>query len=111
MSELKDSRLDSPQPDMLSARSYLELGLGAPQTHHSDELHTPDSLPATGRTHANPSQENQAKSAPHPAKPSNSEKTVTVGHQRKRGRPRLETTKDAAAIEVSDRSQGGFRLK
>lgn len=87
-------------PDMLSTRSYLELD--EPQRQHRPELETPDSLPSL------PSIENEkieiqssseGKSGPRLAKPDNSEKTVTVGQSRKRGRPRLETAKDAAAIE------------
>ncbi|KAJ5973557.1 hypothetical protein N7481_010767 [Penicillium waksmanii] len=98
MSEWEDSRPEPPElPDMLSARSYLELGGGLQPSqqsyhhHHPLGVDTPDSSPATEKLEINAS----ASTSPR----SNSEKTVTVGHPRKRGRPRLETTKDAAAIE------------
>lgn len=95
-----------PEMDMLSTRSYLELGGLQPSqhrlNHHSPGADTPESSPATEKSDINLSP--PGKSAPRSAKlsKSNSEKTVTVGHPRKRGRPRLETTKDAAAIEVSN---------
>lgn len=89
----EDSRRD-PLSDTLSTRSYLVEGL---QPQHQQpqlcsEIDTPDSLPTEKI------EDPSGKSAPRSAR-SNSEKTV-VGRPRKRGRPRLETTKDAAAIEV-----------
>ena len=96
-----------PQSDMLSvalsARSYLELGELAPGAETSQSSETPHSLESAPGTPL----ERDGKSGPHlrsrRALPAMSEKTETGPDQpvRKRGRPRLETAKDAVAIEVN----------
>ncbi|KAJ5765247.1 hypothetical protein N7520_004806 [Penicillium odoratum] len=77
----------------LSARSYLELGELAPGAETPQSL---DSAPGTPL-------EAESRSGPHlrpRRRQTKSEKTETgPASVRKRGRPRLETAKDAAAIE------------
>ena len=108
-----------PLSDALSARSYFEFGL--------DEIQAPVRLesgpaPSNSRTISNSPTSRESieiprKSGPHLRRrgrqpiPKESEKTETAPNAqdplqgndrpvRKRGRPRIETAKDAAAIEV-----------
>lgn len=95
-----------PQPDMLSgalsARSYLELSELAPGAVLSQSSETPQSMESAPGTPL----ERDGKSGPHlrsrQTLPAMSEKTEPEPDRpvRKRGRPRLETAKDAVAIEV-----------
>ncbi|KAJ5938675.1 hypothetical protein N7466_001809 [Penicillium verhagenii] len=90
--------------DTLSARSYLELGeVLAPRAETSQSSETPQSLESALETPL----EGEDRSGPHlrprknpPAMPEKTEmgpdRPIPI---RKRGRPRLETTKDAVAIE------------
>ncbi|KAJ5112348.1 hypothetical protein N7532_000393 [Penicillium argentinense] len=105
MPAAEDSRSDPPLSDTLSARSYLELG-GLRVSHEADTP-TPDSLQETTATLPSVQPVSvEGKSGPRSPtqKPLGSEKTVKAGDPpaglpRKRGRPRLETTKNAAAVE------------
>ncbi|KAJ5176187.1 uncharacterized protein N7482_002064 [Penicillium canariense] len=97
---------DLPLSETLSARSYLELARQGFQLQLQPEDHTPPSILESPLLEA--PIESESKSGPRlrprerrPVR-KDSEKTETAPDDRparKRGRPRLETAKDAAAIE------------
>lgn len=106
------SRSDHAISDTLSARSYLGLAHEGP-VHLQSEADTPhskdESIPEKPIVQGNSGprlRPRVKRGSPKQSKPSDSEKAEiedphTVDRPvRKRGRPRLETTKDAAAIEV-----------
>lgn len=94
--------------DTLSARSYLELNQEAVQPE-------PDHNPRVSRLSQSETSPGTGNSGPSLAADSPQARSDKAEHavedppsrpKRKRGRPRLETAKDAAAIEVIMKSQG-----
>ncbi|KAJ5133516.1 hypothetical protein N7476_003259 [Penicillium atrosanguineum] len=110
-----DSRSDHALSETLSARSYLELAQNhiQPEIVNSQSHDTPDSVVSEDpiepegnsgprlRVRAKRPSLKEAKGANESEKPETSEirDPPVERPMRKRGRPRLETTKDAAAIE------------
>ena len=107
----EDSRSDHALSDTLSARSYLELATETSQIDESNS-HSPrypiDEIPVENQGNPIPSQRPRTaqatvtkseKSEMGPEKPKGPHPPDRPA--RKRGRPRLETAKDAAAIEVT----------
>ena len=110
-----DSRSDYALSDALSARSYLELAQGyhaqskitPPQSNDYSASGEPIELEGKGNSGPRlPSRTTRTslRKAKGPEKPETAHE-ITDPHPverltRKRGRPRLETAKDAAAIEV-----------
>jgi hypothetical protein len=110
-----DSRSDHALSDTLSARSYLKLAQGyhvqpeivTPQSNDSSESPVPrDPIGVGGnsgprlRAHVKRPSREEAKALEKPETATETRDPPVERPTRKRGRPRLETAKDAAAIEV-----------
>lgn len=107
-----DSR--SALSSALSARSYLELPHNTPSPEDTSLItRSPEIGTRADESKSTPRFTSRAQRSM--SRPEMSERTPDVQdppapeRPRKRGRPRLETVKDAAAIEVMDKITGGRR--